>query len=402
VEQLQEAIETTWNIRVIILDVLPAKHGSLSCAVAEIVSPNSHFHLTATVMDQIPDEELSIDERQAIEAILANDGCPPGPFSHLGWIKPAIEWLRSEVGHDVAFTEDIRQYNASGRFALVRFRSQGGPVFWLKATGEPNVHEFHVTRQLAALCTEFVPAQIAAREDWNAWLMADAGEPFDSLDLPALEQAVFSMAGLQKRTLEWTSQFLAAGAFDQRIGTLQTHLPELMDYLREAMARQTSTKVPQLDKQRIGELQTALRNACFRMESLEIPDTLVHNDVNPGNILFKGTRCAFTDWCESGVGNPFLGFEYLCLLQPSGREDWRPRLAEVYRQCWLDCLGVSRVDDAFALAPLLAMLSNLYGRGTWLHTPRRNAPHIESYARSLARHMDRLVQDPRLQEALCH
>ena len=100
--------------------------------------PNSHLELTPTIIDHSPHEELSIDERQAIEAILANDDCPPEPFSHVGWIQQAIEWLRSEVGHDVALTEEIRQYNAGERFALVRFRSQSGPIFWLKATGEPN------------------------------------------------------------------------------------------------------------------------------------------------------------------------------------------------------------------------------------------------------------------------
>jgi len=400
-EQLQEVIEAAWTIRVILLDFLPANRGSVPCVIAEILSAASDLRLTPTAIDEIPVEEMNLEEREVLQAILDCNAGTRGPFSRAGWIKEALEWLRTEVGSDLAFTESIRQYNASGRFALLRFRTHAGSVLWLKATGEPNAHEFHVTRHLVDLCPEFLPAQIAAREDWNAWLMEDAGQSFDSLDLPALELAVLSMATLQKRTLGRTSEFQAAGAIDQRIGTLRAHLAELIDYLQEAMAKQISTKAPRLDSHRLSRLEAALRDACFRMEDLEIPDALVHNDVNPGNILFNETRCVFTDWCETGVGNPFIGFEYLSLLQPCRGEDWRPRLRKIYGQCWLDCLGASQVGEAFALAPLLAMLSNLYGRGTWLHTSRRNAPHVEGYARSLARQMDRVVQNSLLQGALC-
>jgi aminoglycoside phosphotransferase (APT) family kinase protein len=137
------------------------------------------------------------------------------------------------------------------------------------------------------------------------------------------------------------------------------------------------------------------------MEALEIPDTLVHNDINSGNILFEGTHCVFTDWCEAGVGSPFFAFQYLCLLEAHGNGDWAPSLRELYKQCWLDRLSASQIDQAFALTPLLAILAYLYGRGTWLHSPKRNDPHAESYARSLARHMDRAAQDPQLLEVLC-
>jgi hypothetical protein len=400
-EQLQEVIKSVWNIRVIVLDFLPPRQGSVPCAIAEILSSASHLLLTATRIDEIQEEEMSPEERVVLQSILDDDARARGPFSRVGWIKEAIEWLRSEIGHDVRLTEEIRQYNASARFALVRFGTTTGPAFWLKATGGPNAHEFEVTRKLAGLCPEFLPTQIAARKDWNAWLMEDAGQPLDSLDIQSLEQVVSSMGALQNRTIGWTDDFLAAGVFDQRVCTLQAHLPELMDYLREAMSKQTSTMAPRLDNGQLWRMESTLRSACARMEELQVPDTLVHNDVNPGNILFKGSQCVFTDWCETGVTNPFFGFEYLCRLQPRGGEDWHPRLREVYRQCWLVCLGASQVDEAFALAPLLAILSHLYGRGTWLHTSRRNAPYVEIYARSLARHMNRAMEQPRLQEALC-
>jgi hypothetical protein len=401
-EQLQQAIETSWSIRSIILDILPGKKDSAPYAVAEVLSSESPSGLATVNINDIAEDEMASEEREVVEAILAGDRGPNAPFSCVGWIKDAMEWMNAEVGHDNAFTGHVRQYNASASFALLRITTHIGPTYWLKATGVPNAHEFQITKLLSELCPEFLPQRVAERRDWNAWLMEDAGSSLDFWTLPALEQAVSSMAELQKRTIGRTQLFLDAGAFDQRLPALRAHLTELVEYLKEAMMKQSSTLVPRIESRRLQQLFTIIEEACFRMEALQIPDTLVHNDMNSGNILFHGTHCVFTDWCEIGVGNPFFSLQYLCLLQPRGEQDWTPRLREIYRQCWLDLLSVSQIEQVLELMPLLAIVSYLYGRGSWLHSVRRNDPDVESYARSLARHMDRAAQDPRLLEALCH
>jgi hypothetical protein len=142
-----------------------------------------------------------------------------------------------------------------------------------------------------------------------------------------------------------------------------------------------------------------LKNACDCLEELSIPDSLVHNDVNPSNILYDDSRCVISDWCEAAVGNPFLAFEHMSLLTASEAE--RIKLREVYRQRWADSLSPRQIEQAFRLVPLLAIASYLYGRGHWLVSPARSDPPFESYARSLARHMDRAARAAALQEALC-
>ena len=401
-EQLQLVIEAGWHLRTIILDVLPSKIDSAPCAVVEIMSSEAPNGLAAAKIDEIAAEEMTGEEREAIKAILAGNMSTRAPFSRIGWIQEAMKWVGAEIGHDIQFTADIHQYNAGAGFALVRFAAETGPAYWLKATGEPNVHEFHITRKLAKLCPEYLPRHIAAREDWNAWVMEDAGLALDTWTLPALERAVVSMAMVQKETIGQTWGFLAAGASDQRICVLRAHLTEVVEYLDDAMTRQTSTKVPRIEKRRLWRMASILQDACFHMEALGIPDTLVHNDINSGNILFNGPHCVFTDWCEVGVGNPFLAFHYLCLLQPRCEENWMTKLQDAYGRCWSDSLSTVQIELAFALTPLLAVLCYLYGRGTWLRSSERNDPHVESHARSLARHMDRATQDSRLLEALCH
>jgi hypothetical protein len=400
-QQLQKRIAEAWGLRGIVLEVLSRHCAWGPCAVVEILKGACPRGLTALRIDEISEEELTLSERKTVDAMLVGDSGSRGPFSRVGWIREAEEWLQASLGVPIARTEQIHQFNATGHFALVRFAIEDRSAYWLKATGEPNTHEFQITKMLAKLCPEFLPRCIAARADWNAWLMEDAGIAMDPPTLPRLEQAILSMATLQKTTIGYECAFLAARAFDQRISVMRAQLVELIEYLDEAMKKQISTKAPRIENNRLRQIGDLLQDACFRMEALMIPDTLAHNDVNSGNILFDGKRCVFTDWCEVGVGNPFLTFEYLCLLQPRDKEDWTSELQKVYRHSWLDTLSASQIDRAFALAPLLAVLCYLHGRGTWLGSSRRNAPEVEGHARALARRLDREAQDPRLLEALC-
>lgn len=399
-EQLQRAIEDTWRIRAIVLDFYPGGENHAPSAIAEIPSTQSPHGLTALEIDELPETEMTAGERLVVKEILAGNPGFRGPFSRTGWIEEAKAWLCAEAGRSVDLSGEIGQYNATGTFALVRFGTRSAPAYWLKGTGEPNIHEFQITRMLAETCPEFLPTQVAAREDWNAWLMEDAGQPVKTWNLPALEQSVLSIASLQTKFVGRASEVLAVGAADQRTGILREHIFEVVEYLNEVMARQVSSRVPKVEPRRLWQIASILQNACCCMEDLGVPDTLIHNDLNSGNILFSESGCVFTDWCESCVGNPFFAFQQLLLLQPSRTGDWNSKLRMVYRKCWLDLLHSSQIDRAFALSPLLAIFSHLYGRGTWLHSPRRNESQVEVYARSLARHMDCAAKDSSLLEAI--
>jgi aminoglycoside phosphotransferase (APT) family kinase protein len=140
------------------------------------------------------------------------------------------------------------------------------------------------------------------------------------------------------------------------------------------------------------------------MEAIGIPDTLLHNDMNTGNILVNGTRAVFTDWAEACVGNPFVTFQHLRIQ--AEREDathtWSPSLTALYKQHWRTLLGESQIEEAFALVPPLAIASYLCGRDMSFSASYRNDTRAHSYARSLARHMDRAAQNPEFLEAVCH
>jgi hypothetical protein len=397
-EQVQQIVQETWGMHVLTLDCLALSQDAPPCIVVEVLSSRLPDVLILKDIDHIAATELNEQERIILAAMIVGDAQERGPFSRVGWIDEAIAWLHAEVPGCEVLPNEIRQFNASAQFALLRFSTRDGERYWLKATGEPNRHEYNINVLLSEICSQYVPPLVATRPDWNAWLMRDTGGRLEKdMSQPVLEHVVSRLAELQKTTLSFTDELIAAGASNQRVGVLRKHLPQIIEYLSDAMERQTSTKVPGVERDRLSELQFIFQDVCFRMEDVGIPDTLIHNDISPGNVLFDGSNVFFTDWCEASIGNPFLSFQHLCVLAGGDRMAFRA----AYRQCWLSELSPLQIDQAFVFMPLLAILSYLYGRGEWLRSERRHSPHFESYARSLARHMDREARNPHLLEVLC-
>ncbi|MBB6143721.1 hypothetical protein HNQ77_001670 [Silvibacterium bohemicum] len=408
-EQLTKLVEEMWHVKSVVLDVLIDASSPTPFAIMEVRKRSSELErggLRPVQPDDISNASLGEKERHAVASILSNNADDRGPFARIGWVGEVQEWIQREVhSRDIRFSEDILQFNAGGGFSLVRFDTQQGSAYWLKAVGNPNEHEFRVTTTLATLFKSYLPPIVAVRPEWNAWVMEDAGQPLsNSFDLPSVEKAVTCLAELQGKSVDCIETLLAAGCPDCSIPVLADHLRALTEYLGDAMNRQTSTKAPRLEIQRLRELESIVRDACLAMQDLRVPDALIHNDINGGNILLCGSRCVFTDWAEACIGNPFLTFQHLCAqvsLDSRDAEAWLPCVRSAYKRSWREWLTESQIDQAFVLMPILAIASYLYGRGAWLNSPIRETPHFQSYSRSLARHMDRAARAPELLEALC-
>lgn len=444
-QQLQEAVLAGWRLPILIVDLL--FQGSLPCAIAEALAPAESTGLIPVPFAEIQASEISEEQCAQTISLLAGDSpapdplssadCSPAralcsdsyssilhslhnkptqhtplsPLSHLGGMDEAISWVEAETGSLISSKRDIEQSNAGGRFALLRFHMEDGRTYWLKATGEPNAHESSITALLSKRCGDYLPKFIASKPEWNAWLMSgDATSlktiPIAPVDLfPLLEDAVESMAKLQIQTLGYSRDLLRAGAFDQGLPALRRHATELFAYLEEAMSLQVSTKVPRLERRRIHEIHSIFEDACSSMEDLEIPDTIVHGDLNWGNLLFGSRHCQFIDWCEAYVGNPLISLQHLLLLNKVENPETRHQINSLLKQRYLDIWSTSCDPNVLARGfewmPMLAAASTLYGRGDWFTSQRRHDPRLQRYARTLARHMDRAALVLEQGEPLC-
>ena len=403
-EQLQKEIRATLGLYVIVLDVFVPQENGARRAVTELLLPSTNSDLREVSLDDIP--ATMADKNLESSAF----SCSKRPLSQLGWIDEAITWLESATGRKLSSKSSIEQLNGGGSFSLLRFQMDDGSHYWLKATGEPNAHERSITCFLSELCAEYLPQLISSRPSWNAWLMLEETtqvmpwptEPAEFLQV--LEGAVESMAELQMRTAGRHADLLNAGAFDQRIEVFQEHSEAVFGYLEEVMSLQISTKVPALKSSRLRELRALVDGVCHRTQDLGLPETVVHGNLTPGNILLGPRHCQFIDWCESYVGNPLIALQHLLLLNKAenvhSRQLINRILKQSYRDAWAEILDPAAIEAGFRYMPLLAILSSLVGRGDWLSSPKRNDPQRQSYARSLARYMDRAACEPELTEVL--
>jgi hypothetical protein len=396
-QEIKMKVKAKWGLDVFVLEHWEAADDYAACAVAEVEIPKANSPLKLTPTSLLMHCELSEHEYLRVRLII--EGRTSSPVSHLGWTDQAIAWMESATGSTFSSRADFEQWNAGGGFALLHVHSDDGLPYWLKATGEPNAHEFAMMRFLCKMCPDFLPKLVAIRKEWNAWLTEDAGDPLSDAPGPTeLATVATRMARLQLLAIDWTDELLASGAFDQRLPALRSHIDAVIAFLIEAMGRQTSTRVAPLSRDRLLELGEILRDACFRLEAHDVPDTLIHNDLNAGNILSDGTKYVFTDWSEAAIGNAFLSCERLCQLNRAHADIVR----NIYRDTWSPRLSTESMDEVLALTPFIAIYAHLYGRGHWLGQAGNLLPHFESYARSLARHMDRAAKDSHLLEILCH
>jgi hypothetical protein len=408
-QQILHTLKTKWGIHALVLDFFPSGDVSSYCVVAELLCRDSGERLTPIPLDRIDRLELSEEQRGLIQAMLTQKG--RNPFSQVGWIDEAIAWLEMETGKKVLSRVEIEQYNAGGAFSLVRFRTQDGCDYWLKATGEPNVHELAITKTLSELGGEYLPDLIATKPAWNAWLtLGESIQSPEALIEPRqfflfLKDAVTSMAELQLTVCDRTQELVQAGTFDQSASAFQCGSEALFDYVEEAMSLQTATHVPRLDKVRLQQLRNMFYSVCRRVEDLDLPNTLVHGDLTLGSILIGEEHCKFTDWSEACIGNPFISLQHLLLL--NNREDeslaqsMNHVLTNAYSEVWKPHCSSVAIDAGVRYMPIFGIISALYGRGDWFDSPLRHDLRRQSYVRSLTRHLDRAAHSSEWLEALC-
>ena len=333
--------------------------------------------------------------RQSI-ALCSAEGkeSPTGPFTRVGWFKELGGWVEGVV-EPLGFhlNGNVQQLNASSSFSLVRFETDG-PAVWFKAVGELNQKEFPITCALAQLFPNYLPGLLAARPDWNGWLTREAAGKLLSevQEDPLWQRAAAALAILQIDSIDHRARILGAGARNLGAATLSKLIQPFMKSMAQLMKRQTKVPPAALGREELLLLGDRIQNALDALEALGIPETLGHLDLNPGNIIVSPSRCAFLDWAEAYVGNPFFSLQYLLehLRRTIGTDSpVEARLIESYCEQWEWVVSPASIAEALALAPLLAAFAYAAGSNAWQDTERLEESATAGYLRSLTRRMHR-------------
>src|SRR5258708_19259976 len=186
-EEINDAVKKRWQLEADCLLSLPRAEPSeklplVSYQVMECTRSNGHTPDGLCWIPQSNLKENSFRDPQssaAVESALAriravSVDVSQEPFGKTGWLPDLCSWMQKAIDPiGPRLSGQFRQVTAAAAFSLMRFETNG-IALWFKAVGEPNTHEFQVVSRLSALFPSFLPAVVAFRPEWNAWLMLEA------------------------------------------------------------------------------------------------------------------------------------------------------------------------------------------------------------------------------------
>ena len=330
--------------------------------------------------------------RGAIEKAMAyNDGRSAGRFVQPGWFAEVQDWVHrcvAPMGFEIRGPRT--QLNMGPDFSLICFDAHPQDI-WFKAVDAAGIREFTITRQLAALALPHVPPLLATQDEWRAWLMVGCrGCPLDrDSTRDQWIAAARELAELQIASTPHSPALIEAGCLDLRAHLLEESIEPFLKSVAPLFDRQRTVPPCKLIRADLELIGKQVKSCCRELRQLEVPDSLGHSDLNPGNMLVDGSEVVFLDWMQGHVGNPLLSFEFLsalCRRLLPEDESLPADLRSEYLFRWRDHCPVRNLEHCSELVPLLAPFAfamNFRGPTGW--QPER--PEVEALLRSLSRRM---------------
>ena len=200
----------------------------------------------------------------------------------------------------------------------------------------------------------------------------------------------FRLAAFSRSPRPWTT-------------SLRSLTESFFSWVASSQAMRQESSVRALVNEEIEDIKSAVQNSLLHLEALDLPDTIGHMDLNPGNIFSTDRGCVFLDWAESYVGDPFFSFEYL--LQhfrqaPSPKAPEEDRFREAYFAPWRAVVSSETVQSAVSFVPLAALFA--YAATLWAASIRSQAENSSRtrYLASLICKMRRYLTHSRLEGVL--
>jgi hypothetical protein len=260
------------------------------------------------------------------------------PWSQPGWLEDVTAWIDAAAER----TGPVEELHKRAWSAMLLVPTVDGAAYF-KASSPALVHEAALTTALARWRPDCTARLLAVDADRGWMLMRDSGETMRS----ALER---------EPTIEPFEPLFA------RYAELQLELIPRRDDL-------LALRIPDRRLARIAELAGELpvdpdlvRDLIGAIESHELPETLVHEEVHPGNVLLRNGEHVFVDWADSCFGHPFFGIVVALRsvadrfeLEPGARE--LERLADAYVEPWTAVAPRKSLRELLPSAYRLGMLN---------------------------------------------
>lgn len=303
------------------------------------------------------------DHRGVLEAWFAGDDeyyQKRLPWMRPGWFASATAWIDEQlVVLNAARIAPIEQLVAKSWSTVLRVPTTRGNLYF-KAPAPLFAFEPALTALLDRLVPAQVPPVLVVDGQRHWMLMQDAGMVLrGDIDDPArLEEALRQFAEMQMRLAEHVETLKDTGCPDRRLRLL----PRLY---QEALAATAFLHIdeprglPRDQYEQMLAFAPQLQEMCDELASYCVPESLHHDDLHTGNILFNGEQYVFIDLAECCLTHPFCSMFIALRVAKYVLEYDEPaleRLRRAYLEPWTRYEPMERLQHALDLAHRLGSL----------------------------------------------
>jgi hypothetical protein len=233
------------------------------------------------------------------------------PWARPGWLAEAAEWVAEHVPVR-GKPKLIRQWPLS---SVYRFDASDGAVY-LKAVFALFRAEPAVTAALAREHPGKVPDVVATDTERGWMLMHELGGK-SARGLQALD-GMRTTARIQRAWERREAELASFGCRRRGVEDIAAEAPQFA-------------------------------GLCDRLQTLGMPDTLVHGDLHQGNMLVVDDRTAVIDWSDAAIGHPFVDLAPVLWIGEKHRDE----LLEAYVEAWSDFGSRDELLEAGAIGEVL-------------------------------------------------
>lgn len=295
---------------------------------------------------------------------------PDLPWDQPDWEEETSAWIESELSRlGRRPTGPVETLHRRPWSAMRRVATRTGPVYF-KAPALRLRFEARLTEALAERHPDLVVRPLAI-DPARGWMLSpDIGATLRTRiqsppDLASWQPILRSYARLQRESAGRGPEFLALGVPDRRLAGLPDLFDSLLaDHDSLRLGRPGGLSVE--EHRRLRDLRRRLADDCARLGSLEIPESLAHEEIHDANVLAGADRPAILDWGDSSLGHPFTSI-LVMLRHPAyrfGLEESEPvvqALGDAYLEGFTDLAPLPRLrqiaGDVYRLAMVVRSLA---------------------------------------------
>lgn len=282
------------------------------------------------------------------------------PWMRPGWFASATAWIDEQLARlGYTRTAPPEQLVAKSWSTVLRVPTTKGNLYF-KAPAPAFAFEPALTARLNQLIPGRVPIVLVFDEQRRWMLTQYAGtEIRDDADDPTrLEEALGQYAEVQMRLAPHIEILAATGCPDRRLHLLPRFYQEILaatPFLHIDEPR----GLPRSQYEQLLAFAPQLQKMCDELASYHVPESLHHDDLHTGNILFNGERYVFIDLAECCLAHPFCSMFITLRVARYILEYDEPaleRLRQAYLAPWTRYELMERLQRALELAHRLGSL----------------------------------------------